>query len=170
MTWYGIDDGPPTRVTVRPMVEGEGLRMALEEGWEIRIRRGADEPAGGKALPVLHAATIALPRERADFGSGVVETLGLEDAFVSVVEYGVEAVGSALFPVVNRIPATLFPDDLDPSQLQKAVPGQAGVQRFFTLGDRAFCIYTVVGAFSRRALVVPKLRRLLAGLEIEGRS
>jgi hypothetical protein len=170
MTWYGIDDGPPVRVEVRPVVEAEGLRMALSEGWEIRIRRGTDDEAGGKALPVLHAATIALPRERGDFGSGVVETLGVEDAFVSVVEYGEEAVGSALFPVVDRVPATVFPDDLDPSQLQKAIPGQAGVQRFFTLGDRAFCIYTVVGAFSRRAFVVPRVRGLLGGLQVQGKS
>jgi hypothetical protein len=144
--------------------------MALAEGWEIRIRRGADEAAGGKAHPVLHAATIALPPERADFGSGVVETLGIDDAFVALVEYGEEAVGSALFPVVNRIPATLLPNDLDPSQLQKAIPGQAGVQRFFTLGDRAFCLYTVVGAFSRRALVIPRVRQALASLQIQGGS
>lgn len=169
MTWFGIDDLPP-RTQIRPMVEGEGLRVPVTQGWEIRIRKGVDEALGGVALPVLHAATVALPRERGDFGSGVVETLGVEDAFISVVEYGEEAVGSALFPVVDRIPGTLLPDEFDPSQLQKAIAGQAGLQRFFTLGERAFCIYTVVGAFSRRAFVVPKARGLLGGLEVQGKT
>jgi hypothetical protein len=169
MTWFGIDDGP-TVTEARPMIESEGLRMALRPGWEIRIRKAANAPAGATVLPVLHAATVPLPVERGDFGSGVVETLGVEDAFVSIVEYGEEAVGSALFPVVNRIPAVLMPDEFDPSQLQRAVAGQAGLQRFFTIGERAFCIYTVVGAFSRRALVVPRARNLLGGLEIEARS
>jgi hypothetical protein len=152
------------------MVESEGMRMALEPGWEIRIRKGADEAAGGKALPVLHAATVPIPRDRGDFGSGLVETLGIEDAFLSIVEYGEEAVGTALFPVVARLPGMILPDEFDPSQLQRAIAGQAGLQRFFTLGDRAFCVYTVVGAFSRRAFVVPKVRGLLGGLEIQARS
>ncbi|MEX2624565.1 MAG: hypothetical protein WD651_12660 [Acidimicrobiia bacterium] len=169
MTWFGIDDGPP-RTQVRPMVESEGMRMALEPGWEIRIRKGADEAAGGKGLPVLHAATVPIPRDRGDFGSGLVETLGIEDAFLSIVEYGEEAVGTALFPVVARLPGMILPDEFDPSQLQRAIAGQAGLQRFFTLGDRAFCVYTVVGAFSRRAFVVPKVRGLLGGLEIQARS
>jgi hypothetical protein len=64
----------------------------------------------------------------------------------------------------------ILPDEFDPSQLQRAIAGQAGLQRFFTLGDRAFCVYTVVGAFSRRAFVVPKVRGLLGGLEIQARS
>ena len=169
MTWYGIDDGPTT-TQVHPVIEGEGLRVALQPGWEIRIRKAVNEPAGATVLPVLHAATVPLPLERGDFGSGVVETLGAEDAFISVVEYGEEAVGSALFPVVDRIPSVLLPDEFDPSQLQRAVAGQAGLQRFFTIGERAFCIYTVVGAFSRRALVVPRARRLLSGLEVQARS
>lgn len=169
MTWFGFDNGPP-RTQVRPVVESEGLRMALEQGWEIRIRKGADERAGGKAFPVLHAATVPIPQDRGDFGSGLVETLGIEDAFVSIVEYGEEAVGTALFPVVAQIPGGMLPDEFDPSQLQRAIVGQAGLQRFFTLGDRAFCIYMVVGAFSRRAFVVPKVRGLLGGLQVEGRS
>jgi hypothetical protein len=169
VTWFGIDDRP-TVTEVRPMIEGEGLRVALQPGWEIRIRKAVNEPADATVLPVLHAATVPLPLERGDFGSGVVETLGVEDAFISVVEYGQEAVGSALFPVVHRVPALLLPDEFDPSQLQRAVAGQAGLQRFFTLGERAFCIYTVVGAFSRRALVVPRVRHLLGGLEIQARS
>jgi len=169
VTWFGIEDRPPI-TGVLPMIEGDGLRMALQPGWEIRIRKAADAPAGASVLPVLHAATVPLPVERGDFGSGVTETLGVEDAFVSIVEYGEEAIGSALFPVVDRIPWVLMPDEFDPSQLQRAVAGQAGLQRFFSLGERAFCIYTVVGAFSRRAFVVPRVRRLLSGLEIQARS
>ena len=48
-----------------------------------------------------------------------------------------------------------------------AVPGQAGLQAFFHVGSRAFCLYAVIGSYSLRAVLVPELNRVLSGLSID---
>jgi hypothetical protein len=160
------DKRPPPIVRTRPTVERDGIRLLVPPGWDVRARRAEEEEDDGRTLPVVHASTIPLQAGRGDYGSGVVEGLGAEDVFVTLVEFGEEAVGSALFAAVDEIPDVLA-DDFHPSQLQRSMPGQAGVQKFFTLGTRAFCLYVVVGAYSRRALLTPKIATLLSGLEID---
>lgn len=115
--------------------------------------------------PVLHAATVALPAERGDFGSGVVELLGVDDVFVSLVEYGEEEAGSKLFKE-GLLPRQLGPDLFRTSQLQRWQPGQAGLQVFFSVDGRAFCLYVVLGSFNRRGELVKEVNALLAGLAI----
>ena len=44
-----------------------------------------------------------------------------------------------------------------PAVLQRAIRGQAGVQRFFHESGRAFCLYVVLGAYSNRQQVVPEV-------------
>ena len=51
----------------------------------------------------------------------------------------------------SGIPRALSPDDFSPGVLQRAIRGQAGVQRFFHEPGRAFCLYVVLGSFARRA-------------------
>jgi len=115
--------------------------------------------------PVLQAATVPLPAERGDFGSGVVELLGPQDVFVSLVQYGDMEVGTRLFKDGAR-PRQLTADQFRTNQLQRWQPGQAGLQVFFTDAGRAFCLYVVLGSFGERVRLVGEVNRLLVGLRI----
>ncbi len=148
-------------------VRGHGLALDRPPGWEVRIRRrpaDASEPRG-RPRPVLHAATVPLPEERGDYGSNVTPTLGPEDVFVSLFEFEPEAAGSALFSTRGR--PRLTPADFSPSQLQRTIAGQSGVQHFFTDGDRAFCLFVVLGSHARRAPLVRKVNEILDSLDID---
>ena len=151
----------------RFVVSMEGLAMAVPPAWEARISRsttGGDET--GTSYPVVHAATIPLPSQRGDYGSNVVERLKSEDVFVSLVEFGPEAVDTPLFPRFSDIPRSIGADDFHPRQLQRVLPGQAGKQVFFTFADRAFCLYIVLGSYARRAALASRVEDLLARLDI----
>lgn len=138
-----------------------GLSISVPDGWEARIRVAAPDREE-MVMPVLHAATVPLIVDRADYGAGVVEILGSSDLFVALIEFGPESVGSALFPNVVAPPRVINPADLHPKQLQRVIPGQAGVQKFFSYRNRAFCLYVVIGSF---ALVTPLAGRASALLE-----
>lgn len=147
-------------------VERDGISVSVPWGWESRIRHFADQRDDTVTKPVLHAATVPLPSRRADYGSGVVESLSSTDVFVALLEFGEEAVGSRLFPEVQEIPV-LEPAMLHPSQLQRTIRGQAGKQIFFTYRGRAFCLYVVIGSNALRTELAAKANELIVTLEIE---
>jgi hypothetical protein len=141
-----------------------GLSVALPPGWDVRIKRhaGAGSADGGNA--VLHAATLPLPAERGDFGSGAVELLGPDDAFVALFEYDPGSAGSALF-ATSGMPEPAA-GDFSPTAMQRPGRGRSGAQYFFTVRDRAFCLHVVVGSHGRRAAATGRVRDLLRGLAI----
>ena len=47
-----------------------------------------------------------------------------------------------------------------------AIPGQAGVQRFFTAGDRPLCLYAVMAERPGAATALSELNSALLSLEI----
>ena len=57
-------------------------------------------------------------------------------------------------------------DDFNPNVLQRAIRGQAGVQRFFQEAGRAFCLYVVLGSLANRDRLVPAVNRVLATFEL----
>ncbi len=152
-----------------------GLTVELPPGWEGAFDRAPATPAGRTAsgeprpgvaaLPTLHLATFALPSGRGDFGSGAVELMRSEDAFVALLEYGPECVGTALF-AREGVPRSLAPSDFHPRALQRRLPGQAGTQVFFTAADRAFCLYVVLGDRDRLGPLVAEVNRTLADVTI----
>jgi hypothetical protein len=144
----------------------EGITAEVLAGWEVRIRRARASNAEEVTKPVLHAATVPLLPERADFGDGVVETLGPGDVFVSLVEYGPDAVNSALFAPVDVFPPVLESNEFRPKQLQRVIPGQAGQQVFFSYLDRAFCLYAVIGSAALVDDLTEKANRLIGGIQI----
>jgi hypothetical protein len=146
----------------------EGIAAEVPPGWECRIRKAAPDQSGGRVLPVLHAATVPLPSGRADYGGGVVEHLTDADVFISLVEFGEEDVGSALFPERDSIPE-VSSEMFHPFQLQRRIRGQAGVQVFFTYQDRAFCLYVVLGSNARRAALSALANQLIRDLSISSR-
>jgi hypothetical protein len=90
--------------------------------------------------------------------------MGSGDALVVLFEFGPEAVGSTLFAPagVPQVGAA----DFDRSVLQRSISGQSGVQRFFTIADRTFCLYVVVGSHVDRADIVADVRALVGSLRI----
>jgi hypothetical protein len=155
-----------------------GIAVDLPPGWEASLHRRDATPAGQpRALsaaehapgatthPVLHAASVPLPPDRGDYGSGAVDLLGTGDVFVSLVEFHPDAARTPLF-AVDGPPRRLSSDDFRADSLQRTVPGQSGCQRFFRSRGRAFCLYVVLGSHARRHLLVPVVNALLETLDI----
>ena len=157
------------------------IEVSLPTGWEGRLfRRPRDgevatadahiegEPAAPQETTnaVLHASTIAVPPGVGDFASGAVDKLGPDDLFVVLFEYDPSSAGTELFKSAG-IPRTLSADDFSPNVMQRAIRGQAGVQKFFKDQGRAFCLYVVIGAFARRKELVKRVNQVLATLVIE---
>jgi hypothetical protein len=158
-----------------------GIEVSLPAGWEGRLfrrpRNGEvaaqdahieGEPAAPQETTnaVLHASTIAVPPGVGDFASGAVDKLGPNDVFVVLFEYDPASADAVLFKSAG-LPRTLSADDFSPNAMQRAIRGQAGVQKFFHDQGRAFCLYVVIGAFARRKELVQRVNEVLATLTIE---
>lgn len=159
-------------------LKAHGIESDLHPGWEGRIsvrpapvatdasrRLGAP---GEQTHPVVHLANFALPEARGDFGSGAVDLMGSGHVLVVLFEYGAESVGQALFRRTG-LPSDLRPDMFSGSALQKTLPGQAGVQVFFTDAGRPFCLYVVLGRHSEAVRLVPLANRTLSATRISPR-
>lgn len=142
-----------------------GLRLQLPQGWEARARVQPPLATGRRGNLVLHAATIPLPAERGDFGSGVVELLGPDDVFLALVEYDAADAATALF-AAQGLPA-LRPSDFSTRNLQRTQLGRSGGQWFFTVAGRPFCLFVVLGSHSRRAAGAAKASALLRRTVLE---
>jgi len=141
-----------------------GLRLEVPAGWEARVRRQAPSQPGRPGNVLLHAATVPLPEQRGDFGSGVVELLGPDDAFVAMFEYDEKDAGKVLFRS-PRVPVPK-PSDFSPDVLQRTRAGNTGAQWFFSVAGRAFSLHAVLGSHARRAPGAAKVARLLQGLTV----
>jgi hypothetical protein len=142
-----------------------GLSVALPTGWEAVIYCRPPTVAG-TTHPILHAATFSLPVVRGDFGGGAVDIMAPGDALVVLLEYHPSSTGRALF-ARSGMPRALTPNAFSPACLQRGIAGQAGVQLFFNQGGRAFCLYTVLGSYAMRSVVVPSVNAVLAGIQID---
>jgi hypothetical protein len=156
-----------------------GLALDVPPGWEGRVFRrpeadeaessavaGGPAPVGERTFPVMHVSSVPIPNDAADFGSDVVTSLGQDDAFIVLKEFDPADTVHELF-ALEGMPRTLDPDDFDPGTLQRQLAGQAGRQVFFQEAGRAFCIYVVLGAYTRRHVVVPAVNSVLASIRIE---
>jgi hypothetical protein len=156
-----------------------GVGITLPLGWEGRVFRrpaagevgasaadGRPAPPGEVTNTVLHAATIPLPPDAGDFASSAVPALGPADALVVLVEYDPANATTPLFAQLSPVPRRVAADDFSPRTLQRALPGQAGYQRFANEAGRAFCLYVVLGGFANRARVVTRVNAVLATLTI----
>lgn len=145
-------------------VAAHRLAVDTPRGWDARIYRRSESVAGEVSLPVMHAANFALPAIRGDYGSGAVDRMRGHDVLVVLIEFDGPSARTALF--ANRGVPRPKADDFRPAQLQRVLPGQSGAQWFFNTGDRAFCLYVVLGSHSRRARLLPQVHLLLDQLTI----
>jgi hypothetical protein len=156
-------------------LSGSGISVDVPAGWEGRIyerqRGGGDQmPQGmsGSTNPdnaVLHLASFAIPVGSGDYGGGAVEVMTSKDLFMVVMEHGNESATTPLF-APEGIPR-LGVDDVSPTTLQRLLEGQGGVQKFFHVGGRAFCLYVVFGSHARRVRTVPVVNEVLRSLSID---
>ena len=144
-----------------------GLSVEGSSGWEARISRREPQDAQEVTHPVLHACTRELPAERGDFGSGVVELLGVDDVFVSLVEFGTDVADEGLFAPQGR--PVLRPSQFSPDRIQRQLPNITAAQHFFSEGGRAFCLFVVLGAHSRRMALAPRAERFVTSLRVTDR-
>lgn len=148
------------------VLSAEGITVTLPPGWEGAIGHESILEDGSVRNVIAHFASFPLPPRRGDFGGGAVDLMGPGDAFIALFDYGRQSAGTALF-VAAGPPAAIDAGHFDRSVLQKAMPLQSAVQRFFTAGGRAMCLYVVVGSHIDRAEVLPAINRFLASLTIK---
>ena len=131
-------------------------------------RAAAPGLADDVTRPVLHACTRAMPADRGDFGTGVVDLLGADDIFVALVDYGTEVADQGLFER-QGLPR-LAPSQFAPNRLQRPLPGLSASQHFFSSGGRAFCLFTVIGSHARRMAAVPRAEQFVRTIQITDRA
>jgi hypothetical protein len=168
-------------------IEGHGIAATLPARWEGVIGQRPEAAAAGTALvtgtgettassgglgspderilPTAHLATIALPAERGDFGSGAVDNLGPDDLFVALLEYGPECAGTAAFSR-QGVPRRARRTNFGRRSLQRTIDGQAGWQQFCTENGRAFCLYVVLGRDSEIEPLLTELDTVLGSFRI----
>ena len=154
-------DVPPTwegRIFVRPSAR------------DVTITASGAPPAPATAAqrPLLQLASVPMPVDVGDYGSGVVELLTASDIFIVLKEFAPESAGTRMFSRPG-LPLPLDPAEFSPSSLQRTLPGQAGVQIFFNDQGRAYCLYVVVGSDRRRVELVDRASSVLAGLRLTPR-
>ena len=147
------------------VLSGQGITVQLPPGWDGSIGQRSTLDDGSVRNLVAHFASFPLPARRGDFGGGAVDLMGPDDAFVALFDYGSHSAGTALFGVEGS-PGSVEASHFDRSVLQKPMPLQSAVQRFFTAGGRGWCIYIVVGSHVDRVDVIPAINSLLASLVI----
>ena len=154
------------------VLAAHGVSIDVPAGWEAELSTQPDpstlDPAAEPApapLVVLHAANFSLPAERGDYGSGAVEVMGRNGIFAALIEFDGASARNMLF-AAGDVRSPLAAGDFDADQLHLSIAGQAGLQRFFHVGSRAFCLYSVIGSYSLRSMLVAELNRVLSGLSI----
>jgi hypothetical protein len=162
MSAFGITvDVPPTwegRIFTRPAF-GEVAVNAFD---------GEPAPPGERTHPLVQLATVPMPVEVGDFGSGVVEQLTANDIFIVVKEFDPASAGTPLFRR-SGLPLPLDPEEFSPNSLQRTLPGQAGVQIFYNELGGAYCAYVVLGSYAQRVRLAARASDVLATLRVTPR-
>ena len=147
------------------VLSAEGITVELPAGWEGAIGHESTRDDGSVRNVVAHFASFPLPPRRGDFGGGAVDLMGPDDVFITLFDYGRRSAATELF-AAEGLPSPIEASHFDRSMLQKPLPRQSAVQRFFTAGGRALCLYIVVGSHTDRADVLPAINRLLSSMSI----
>jgi hypothetical protein len=144
-------------------IDGHAVAVDAPRGWEAKMFR----PPGTE--PTLHLANFPLPPKDGDYGAGALSTMGPTGVFAVLTEFDPALATEPLFAQTG-LPVPIAAEDLSPKALQHRVPGQAGLQRFFNVHGRAFCLYVVVGTQPSVEDLVQTLNAVLAGIRIGPRA
>jgi hypothetical protein len=149
-------------------MDNAGIRVDVPDGWEGSISGGEFQlqADGAKEPTLVRLASFPLPAVVGSFGSGAVETMRNHDVLITLFEYGAEAADTPLF-AAQGVPRGLQSREFDRNALQRALPGQSGLQQFFTHHGRAFCLYVVLGSHIDRADLIPRVNQIIDTIEID---
>jgi hypothetical protein len=142
-------------------VNAFGISAEIPDGWEARIFSHVD------GEPTLHAASFPLPARDGEFGTRTTQRMPHGGLFVCLTEYrtgeGID-LHHGLF--ANPTPRSLDPANFSTRTLLQARAGQSGMQRFFSISGRAFCLYIVASnsAYTKQRLAAAS--HLLKSLDI----
>jgi hypothetical protein len=141
-----------------------GVTVVVRRGWEVEFSE-LKPPPGAPTRSLVHLANFALPADRGDYGSGAVEAMDGGGILLVLMEFDPSAGSLSLF-AGHGMPTAVDAADFSPEALQRRLPGQAGMQRFFRAADRAFGLYVVLGSVRSVELLVPEANRSLGGITI----
>jgi len=153
-------------------LNGSGITVDVPTSWEGRIyakpeqgpRAAAHGAVESQPNAVVHVASFPLPPGTGDYGGGAVELMTNTDLLVVLLEHGRQSAHTPLFASIGIPRITI--DDVSTTCLQRLLEGQAGAQKFFTVNDRAFCLYVVFGSYARRGRTIPVVNDILKSLSI----
>jgi hypothetical protein len=143
----------------------QGLEIELPDGWDARIyrRQVADGEVTRRAL---HAANFALPPGLGDYAVGAAEQMTAGDVLVVLLEFDPDRAGQGLFRN-EGLPTGLSAGDFSPTAMPRAIPGRTAAQWFFSLNDRAFCLYVVLGSHTDRAGMMDLVNRVVETVRVD---
>ena len=142
-----------------------GISLPVPVGWEARGSAPTSDGHAERTFSVVHLATFPLSAPRAEFGGGAVESMRDDDAFVALVEYTPASAGTPLF-ARHGVPSRLRAASFSSGGLQRMIRGQRGLQRFFHVAGRAFCLYVVLGGQSALTRPLGEVNQILDGLVV----
>jgi hypothetical protein len=145
-------------------VRGHGLAVDVGFGWEARMWL-PDLPPPAINRPVVRLANVALPFSRDTYADDVAETLAPGAAVASLVEFDPRLSGRGLY-ASEGVPA-FDVSDLDPRAAQIQGEGRTGLQRFFSLGGRAFSLYVMARRGPGLATALEELSGMIRTLTVE---
>jgi hypothetical protein len=142
-----------------------GLQVDLPDGWDARISQRVAE-AGVVTRRTMHAASFALPPNLGDYATAAVDAMQATDVLVTLIEFDPASANQGLFRS-RGMPDGLTPDAFSPSAMPRAVPGRTASQFFFSSGDRAFCLYVVLGSHTQRAALLPLANAVVQTIKVD---
>ena len=134
-------------------------------GWDARIspRAAADGEVTRRAL---HAANFALPTGLGDYAVGAIEQMTAGDVLVVLLEFDPDNAGRGLFRN-EGLPTGLSAGDFSPTAMPRIMPGRTAAQWFFSVNDRAFCLYVVLGSHTGRAGMMDLVNRVVETVQVD---
>jgi hypothetical protein len=145
-------------------VKGHGLAVRVATGWEAHMWL-PDLPSPAINRPVVRLANFALPFSRDTYADDVAGALEPGEVVASLVEFDPGLAGRGLYSS-DGVPA-FAESDLDRRAVQVQGDGRAGLQRFFSVGGRAFSLYVVGRRGAGLARALEDLRAMLRTLTVE---
>jgi hypothetical protein len=149
------------------ILDAHGIRVVLPAGWSGKVFARSPRAA------TLHAADFQLPlSEDGQFGPESTAEMPHTASFLAVTEYepgGGLKPGHGLF-ARRGIRLPLDPAGFSSAGLAHPRPGQLGMQHFFSMAGRAFCLYVVIaGPRSGRRRQLLSLDHVLGSLRVAPR-
>jgi hypothetical protein len=120
-----------------------GISIRLPHGWEGAIFV-PDLPPPAVNMPVMHASDQAVSTRRSTFAAELAARAGGWGTVIALVEFDPLLANEGLY-AAQGLSLPIRREDLNPKALQVPDSFQEGRQWFFSIRDRAFCLYAVVG-------------------------